>query len=54
MVHSDRFIHSIRGDNAPVVEAEAAAEAPPLAAVPANANADTDEAPRFVLRFAGA
>ena len=40
-------------DNAPVVDHELVTIAPPLEAVPANANADTDEVPRYVLRFAG-
>ena len=47
------FTWAKAGDDAPVVEAEVAAEAPPLEAVPANANVDTDEVPRFVLQFAG-
>jgi hypothetical protein len=39
-------------DNAPVVDHEPVATAPPLEAVPANANVDTDEVPRYMLRFA--
>jgi hypothetical protein len=40
-------------DDAPVVDYEPVTTAPPLEAVPANANADTDEVPRYMLRFAG-
>jgi len=40
-------------DDAPVVDHEPVTTAPPLEAVPANANIDTDEVPRYVLRFAG-
>jgi hypothetical protein len=47
------FTWAKAGDDAPVVDAEAVAGAPPLEAVPANANVDTDEVPRYVVRFAG-